>query len=475
MPRKINQAGLDLIKHFEGFEPTAYWDPVRIPTIGFGHTRTVTGADVGHRTITEVEGEQLLRQDCAGAEEDVERLIDVPLNGNEFSALVSFTFNLGGGALKRSTLRRKLNAGARDAVPSEMAKWVKAGGKTLRGLVRRRHAEGDLFVTPVGDEPAARDNAHDVTAVEVEDTTANGGQGYLSDSSITLERGSVDDSGDANHSHLSQNVPDGYVTALQRDLTALGFGAGMTIDGAFGLNTRKAVKAFEQAVGIDDDGIVDRSTSQAIAIWLKEGHTRRTPPGGADGEHLAGRSGAQLISPQVPHFSQGDARWGSRTLGRSSSLSRQGCAIAAIAMIQRFYGRNIDPGALDVFLDANSGYAGNSVKWGVAAGYSKGSGPKLAYARKNGSAAELVAILHKRIDDNRPTMVRVDYGSDSNLTYNHFVVAVGTTPDGDIIMNDPGTRHGDGYANPGSENTIQKTGRKQGYKIVQLDWYDPAD
>ena len=147
MTRKINQAGLDIIKHFEGFEPMAYLDPIGIPTIGYGHIAGVTHQDVqNQRTVNEAEAEQLLREDIAVAESAVERLISVAMNDNQFSALVSFTFNLGEGNLKSSTLRRRLNRGEYDAIPYEMCRWVKAAGRTLPGLVRRRIAEGGLFM-----------------------------------------------------------------------------------------------------------------------------------------------------------------------------------------------------------------------------------------------------------------------------------------------------------------------------------------
>ena len=147
MTRQINQAGLDIIKHFEGFEPKAYLDPIGIPTIGYGHITGVTLQDVqNQRTVSETEAAQLLREDLAVAETAVERLITVALNDNQFSALVSFTFNLGEGNLQSSTLRRRLNREEYDAVPYEMSRWVKAAGRTLPGLVRRRKAEGELFM-----------------------------------------------------------------------------------------------------------------------------------------------------------------------------------------------------------------------------------------------------------------------------------------------------------------------------------------
>ena len=140
--RHITQAGLDLIKHFEGFSPTVYRCPGGYPTIGYGHqVRAGERFDV----ITKEEGEALLRQDVVVAERAVMRLIDVPLSDGQFDALVSFTFNLGAGALQRSTLRQKVNRQVHDEVPDEFRRWVWAGGRRLRGLVFRREAEVGLY------------------------------------------------------------------------------------------------------------------------------------------------------------------------------------------------------------------------------------------------------------------------------------------------------------------------------------------
>lgn len=98
-------------------------------------------------TISEREAERILRQDVQEAERAVLRLINVPLSDGQFDALVSFTFNLGGGALQRSTLRRKLNRAEYDDAVGEFMKWVYAGGRKLNGLVKRRAAEADLFTS----------------------------------------------------------------------------------------------------------------------------------------------------------------------------------------------------------------------------------------------------------------------------------------------------------------------------------------
>lgn len=91
--------------------------------------------------ITEAEAEDLLRRDVHEAESAVLRLIDVPLTDGQFDALVSFTFNLGAGALQRSTLRRKVNCQAHSEVPEQLMRWVWAGGRRLHGLVSRRESE----------------------------------------------------------------------------------------------------------------------------------------------------------------------------------------------------------------------------------------------------------------------------------------------------------------------------------------------
>jgi lysozyme len=139
--RHITQAGIDLIKQFEGFSPTVYICPADYPTIGYGHVVKPHERERFARGITAEQAESLLRQDVQTAERAVLRLITVPLTDGQFDALVSFTFNLGTGALQRSTLRRKVNRGDHAAVPAEFRKWVWAGGRRLEGLVRRRETE----------------------------------------------------------------------------------------------------------------------------------------------------------------------------------------------------------------------------------------------------------------------------------------------------------------------------------------------
>lgn len=140
---KTNDAGIELIKKFEGLYLKAYQDPIGIWTIGYGHTG---GVKAGQK-ITAAEAEALLRVDLLTAEGDVARLVKVPLTPNQHAALVSFAFNLGGGNLAKSTLLKRLNAKDYLGAANEFPKWNKAGGKILSGLVKRRAAEQRLFLT----------------------------------------------------------------------------------------------------------------------------------------------------------------------------------------------------------------------------------------------------------------------------------------------------------------------------------------
>jgi len=139
--RHVTEEGLNLIKRFEGFSSTIYitcysrWGGRR------GHVVLAHEQDQFAAGVTQAEATDLLRKDVGIAERAVLRLISVPLTDGQFDALVSFTFNLGAGALQRSTLRRKVNRGEHESVPAELMKWVWAAGKRLPGLIRRRKAE----------------------------------------------------------------------------------------------------------------------------------------------------------------------------------------------------------------------------------------------------------------------------------------------------------------------------------------------
>lgn len=154
---------MEIIKRFEGIldgDPsTVNLDPYLCPagywTIGWGHlVRNAKGKTVKSKKeaysiykggITLQEAESLLRDDVRRFESFVKERVKVQLTKNQLEALTSFCFNVGTGNFNRSTLLRKLNSGDYAAVPSELKKWVKAEGKRLNGLVKRREAESELW------------------------------------------------------------------------------------------------------------------------------------------------------------------------------------------------------------------------------------------------------------------------------------------------------------------------------------------
>jgi len=138
---KISQEGLALIKKFEGCELKAYHCAAGVPTIGYGSTHGVT-MDM---EITQEEADELLMDDVSKFEEAVTKAVKVPLEQNQYDALVSWTFNLGPSNLSSSTMLRVLNEGNYEEVPAQIKRWNKAGGKVLQGLIRRREAEALLF------------------------------------------------------------------------------------------------------------------------------------------------------------------------------------------------------------------------------------------------------------------------------------------------------------------------------------------
>lgn len=142
--QQSSRAGLGLVKSFEGCKLSAYLCPAGVPTIGYGRT---TGVKLGQR-ITQAQADAWLLQEYDEFERKVRALVRVPLTANQLGALVSFAYNVGTGALASSTLLRLLNGGDYAGAAAQFARWTKAGGRTLAGLVRRRKAEADLFVRP---------------------------------------------------------------------------------------------------------------------------------------------------------------------------------------------------------------------------------------------------------------------------------------------------------------------------------------
>lgn len=173
---QISQKGLDLIKKFEGLELEAYLDPAKIPTIGYGTIRYPNGNKVKlGDEITEQQAEAYLLHECSKFAQRVEELVTVPLNQNQFDALVSFCYNLGDGALEQSTLLRELNEKNYSGAAAQFPRWNKATVNdvltVLAGLVTRRAEEKALFEsTETGGTPIEVDTTpspqEEVTWVE---------------------------------------------------------------------------------------------------------------------------------------------------------------------------------------------------------------------------------------------------------------------------------------------------------------------
>lgn len=136
-------ACIALIKRFEGCKLDAYLDSVGVPTIGYGHIKNVMMGD----RITLEEAEYLLQEDVKDKAAGILPLLLVEVTQGMFDALVSFAFNLGVRALKTSTLLRKVNDGDKIGASEEFGRWVHAGGQVLPGLVKRRRAESELFMS----------------------------------------------------------------------------------------------------------------------------------------------------------------------------------------------------------------------------------------------------------------------------------------------------------------------------------------
>lgn len=158
---KISDSGVEFIKRYEGFRKSVYLDVAGLKTVGVGHLLTkdeLAGNYVSiggkrvflDRALTDDEVNQLLRQDLQPKEQTVRSAIQVQLTQSQYDMLVSLCFNIGSGAFAKSTLVRQINSGNFEAAPAGFLMWVKAGGRTVKGLVNRRQAEASNFRgTPV--------------------------------------------------------------------------------------------------------------------------------------------------------------------------------------------------------------------------------------------------------------------------------------------------------------------------------------
>ena len=143
----VSPSGVDLICNFEGLRLKAYDDGVGVWTIGFGTTKYPNGIRVKKGdTCTLDQAKAYMQNDLKSFEQTVNNTVKVPLNQNQFDALVSLAYNIGSTAFKNSTLVKRLNEGNYNAAANQFNVWVNAGGKRMQGLVNRRAAESTLFL-----------------------------------------------------------------------------------------------------------------------------------------------------------------------------------------------------------------------------------------------------------------------------------------------------------------------------------------
>lgn len=154
--QKISESGKKQLAAWEGFRTQVYKDVAGFPTIGVGHLLTqderssgkieINGQFVRYSDgITEQQVYDLLDKDLDRFEAAVNKRVKVPLKQNQFDALVSFSFNVGVGAFRNSTLLRRLNEKDYDEVPNQLRRWVRSGGRVVKGLINRREHEIQLW------------------------------------------------------------------------------------------------------------------------------------------------------------------------------------------------------------------------------------------------------------------------------------------------------------------------------------------
>lgn len=165
---KTSSKGIALIKRFEGCELEAYKDIVGVWTIGYGHTSMAGPPKVEPgMKITQAEAEDILVRDLVKYETGVSKaLTKVPMQ-NQFDAMISLCYNIGVAGFSKSSIVRHFNAGNVELAANSFLLWKKAGGKVVQGLVNRRTAERDLFLSKVDPVPAPPPSAPIVPAPTV--------------------------------------------------------------------------------------------------------------------------------------------------------------------------------------------------------------------------------------------------------------------------------------------------------------------
>ncbi len=214
---KISQAGINLIKKYEGCRLQSYLCPANVWTIGYGHT----GKDVyPGKVITQAEADRLLLADLSGFEAAVNNDVVLPLSQSQFDALVSFTYNCGAGNLRTLIKNRNLTQ-----VADALLLYNKGGGKVLPGLVKRRVEERALFLA---------------------DTTAVPPNNPYKEPTVSLRLNSKGES----------------VRWVQWHLTR--HGSNVRIDGIFGTLTGDAIEVFQTKKGLEPDRVVGKLTRAAL-------------------------------------------------------------------------------------------------------------------------------------------------------------------------------------------------------------------
>jgi lysozyme len=192
---QITREGLDMIKAHEGLRLKAYKCPSGVWTVGYGHTSAAGSPFVKpDMTIDEAEAERILRSDLAKFEAVVKRLVKVSLTNNQYSAIVSFVYNVGETNFAKSSVLKCINAKQFDLVPAKLALWNKGGGKVLKGLVRRRAEEGALFASHDADDSVEPDtNVQPSTGKSAMSSTTNIAAGAVGVAGVTSTVAQVSD------------------------------------------------------------------------------------------------------------------------------------------------------------------------------------------------------------------------------------------------------------------------------------------
>lgn len=248
MARRTSEAGRAAIARHEGLRLKAYPDPATGGepwTIGVGHTSSAGPPKVfkGMR-ITAREADEILSRDLATFEAAVNSAVKVDVSQNEFDALTSLAFNIGAGALKKSTLVKKLNAGDRKGAANAFLSWNKAAGKVMKGLTKRRQDERALFLKPMPTPPPLSPEAQVLLLPESEVLRAA-------------------------YPAPANSAPSAFqrvVFAVQSHITKLGYPCGK-IDGVAGALTAEALRAAQADNGLKPTGAVDVATVNGIMAW----------------------------------------------------------------------------------------------------------------------------------------------------------------------------------------------------------------